>query len=62
MKYKVTATMDVGYETIIEANTEEEAEYLAWDRVELDFRLWEKASNGASLTWDGSNFEVEEEV
>ena len=50
MKYKVTASMDVGFETTIEANSGEEALDLAND---LDFHLWEKVS-------DGSNFELED--
>jgi len=55
MKYKVTASMDVGFETTIVANSEEEALDLAND---LEFHLWKEISNG-------SNFEIidiEEEV
>jgi hypothetical protein len=37
-KFKVTATMDVGYELIVEANSEDEAWELAGD---IDIEGWE---------------------
>ena len=49
-KYKVTASMEVGYQTIVKAKSEKEANQLAWD---LDFHLWEK-------TIDGMHFELED--
>ena len=49
-KYKVTASMEVGYQTTLEAKSEEEANKLAWD---LDFHLWEKKI-------DGMYFELED--
>ena len=47
MKYKVTATMDVGYETIIEASSEGEALDLAKD---IEWHLWEEVSSG--MDWE----------
>ena len=65
MKYKVTATIDVGYETIIEVNSDnsstawvnslEEVEQLARDRAKLDFRLWRKASHKNWAYSDGAS-------
>ena len=48
-KYKVTATMDVGYEAIIEADSEDEAWAIArGDRFEE--ADWEKTDNGHDWT------------
>ena len=48
-KYRVTATMDVGYEAIIEADSEDEAWAIArGDRFEE--ADWEKTDNGHDWT------------
>ena len=48
-KYKVTATMDVGYTAIIEADSEDEAWAIArGDRFEE--ADWEKTDNGHDWT------------
>ena len=48
-EYKVTATMDVGYEAIIEADTEEEAWAIArGDRISDPD--WEKTDDGHDWT------------
>jgi len=48
-KYKVTATMDVGYTAFIEADTEEEAWTRARNGGEAD---WEKTDNGYDWTFE----------
>jgi len=44
-KYKVTATMDVGYSTVVEAKDEEEAYAIAKDTDD-----WEQTDNGHDWT------------
>ncbi len=44
-KYKVTATMDVGYSTVVEAKDEEEAYTIAKDTDD-----WEQTDNGHDWT------------
>ena len=46
-EYKVTATMDVGYEAIIEADTIEDAWAIARNGDEAD---WEQTDNGHDWT------------
>jgi len=46
-EYKVTATMDVGYTAIIEADTKEEAWAIARNGDEAD---WEQTDNGHDWT------------
>tara|TARA_R110000796_G_scaffold217997_1_gene333967 strand:+ start:353 stop:526 length:174 start_codon:yes stop_codon:yes gene_type:complete len=57
MKYKVTASMDVGFETTIVANSEVEALDLAND---LEFHLWKEVSNGSNF--EINTLDIEEEV
>jgi len=55
-KYKVTATMDVGYTAFIEADTEEEAWAISRNGDEAD---WEQTDNGHDWTveniWEVKN-------
>jgi len=44
-KYKVTATMDVGYKAVVEADTLEEAITLARNDAEQNVE-WEKSDDG----------------
>ena len=46
-KYKVTATKDVGYAAVIEADNQEEAWAIARNGDEAD---WEKTDNGHDWT------------
>ena len=46
-KYKVTATMDVGYTAIVEADNQEEAWSIARNGDEAD---WEQTDNGHDWT------------
>jgi len=46
-KYKVTATMDVGYTAIIEADSQDEAWEIAKGDCEAD---WEQTDNGHDWT------------
>ena len=46
-KFKVTATMDVGYAAIIEADTKDEAWAIASNGDEAD---WEQTDNGHDWT------------
>tara|TARA_A100001035_G_C27583232_1_gene408541 strand:+ start:49 stop:237 length:189 start_codon:yes stop_codon:yes gene_type:complete len=46
-EYKVTATMDVGYTAVIEADTKEEAWAIARNGDEAD---WEQTDNGHDWT------------
>ena len=58
-KYKVTATMDVGYTAIIEADSEDEAWAIArGDRFEE--ADWEKTDNGHDWTLENI-WEVKDE-
>ena len=56
-KYKVTATMDVGYTAVIEADTKEEAWAIARNGDEAD---WEKTDNGHDWTLENI-WEVKDE-
>ena len=44
-KYRVTATLDIGYEAVVEADTLEEAITLARDDAEKKVE-WEKTDDG----------------
>jgi len=46
-KYKITATMDVGYTAIIEADSQDEAWTIARNGDEAD---WEQTDNGHDWT------------
>lgn len=46
-KYKVTATMDVGYTAVIEADSQDEAWAIARNGDEAD---WEQTDNGHDWT------------
>lgn len=54
-KYKVTATKDVGYSAIIEADSQEEA----WEIAKWGEGDWEKTDNGHDWTVENI-WEVEE--
>ena len=60
--FKVTATMDVGYQLFIRAENEEDAMEKAKD---VDGDYWEKTDNGHDWTmeqaWEGNKNEYKEE-
>jgi|TARA_R100001510_G_scaffold29149_2_gene25801 hypothetical protein len=49
-KYKVTATMDVGYTAIIEADNQEDAWRLATSNLSSGEPDWEQTDNGHDWT------------